>query len=252
MNEHIWQEILKEGERLNLPVDDKRGILREFLQTKILGYLYDERKTEKLQFMGGTALRLVYGLPRFSEDLDFDNLGLDSKELETIIKQVSKKMEKEGLKNEVIFKKTNKRAIFVFKDLLFDLKISGHKEEKLKINFDYIFKRKPILYQVFFLSRFDVNQRIVVNAPQTILAEKMQALLSRKRVIPRDIFDIAWLLTKNFLPAQKKDKILVKKMLGRVNKVKVGQIKKELKPFLFHEEDLKLLAYFPDLIRKLL
>jgi len=59
MNRIIWQEILEEAERLNLPLKNKRGILREFLQTKILGYLYEEKNAGQLQFMGGTALRIV-------------------------------------------------------------------------------------------------------------------------------------------------------------------------------------------------
>lgn len=259
MNPQTWQEILKEAERLNLPAENKRGILREFLQTKILGYLYDQKKTERLQFMGGTALRIVYGSLRFSEDLDFDNFSLRKEELKRIVDQISQKLENEGIKNGVVWKRTGKRAIFVFKDILFELEISVHKTERLKINFDYHQKKGRIPYQVFFLSRFDVNQRIIVNTPQAILAEKIQALLSRKRVIPRDIFDIAWLLSKNFLPEEivlkklglERDRGLTEKLIQRAGQVKRSQLSKELTPFLFNQENLKLLGFFPDLVKKI-
>lgn len=259
MNHYHWQTILQEAVRLNLPTENSRSILREFLQTKILAYLYEQRETEKLQFMGGTALRIVYGSPRFSEDLDFDNLGLAHNDLKRIADQISRKLANEGIKNKVIWKQTGKRAVFIFEALLFELGISGHQAEKLKINFDYYQKRGKIPSQVFFLSRFDVNQRILVNTPPSILAEKIQALLLRKRVIPRDIFDIAWLLSKNFLPDKavlkkfglKQNQALINKLISQAEKTKKAQLEKELMPFLFNQESLKLLDFFPDLVKKI-
>jgi len=259
MNEQAWQEVLKEAKRLSLPAENKRAILREFLQTKILGYFYEQKGAEKLHFMGGTALRIVYGAPRFSEDLDFDNFSLKTNDLKKIINQVSEKLEKEGILNSVSWKGAGKRAAFSFEKILFSLKISGHKFEKLKINFDHNKKKGKFPYQVFFLSRLGVNQRIVVNTPEVILAEKIKALFGRKRVIPRDVFDIAWLLSKNFLPDRgvlksfglKQDEDLVRKLVKRAGQIKKNQLAKELVPFLFVKKDLKLLDFFPDLVKKL-
>jgi len=259
MNLQTWKEILEEAKRLKLPLENKRGVLREALQTKILGHLYEQKKVEKLQFMGGTALRIIYGAPRFSEDLDFDNFGLNIKDLKKIIKQISRRLENEGIKNTVSWKNADKRAVFAFKKILFDLKISGHKQEKLKINFDQSKKTGKVPHQVFFLSRFDVNERIIVNTPEAILSEKIQALLTRKRVIPRDIFDIAWLLSKNFIPDKavlkrfglKQDDKLIKRLLLRTKKLKKGQLTRELSPFLFDQDKLKLLDHFPKLIEKI-
>jgi len=47
------------------------NIVREYFQHVFLGELYKLSNAEKLLFKGGTALRIVYGSPRFSEDLDF-------------------------------------------------------------------------------------------------------------------------------------------------------------------------------------
>ena len=48
-----------------------RNILREYLQARILEGLQRVGAMSALAFQGGTALRFLYGLPRYSEDLDF-------------------------------------------------------------------------------------------------------------------------------------------------------------------------------------
>lgn len=52
-----------------------RNLLKEAVQDDILNFAYNNRIYQKLIFTGGTCLRKVYGLPRLSEDLDFDFLG---------------------------------------------------------------------------------------------------------------------------------------------------------------------------------
>jgi len=47
------------------------NVLREYFQHLFLDTLYREPETKNLLFKGGTALRIIYGSPRFSEDLDF-------------------------------------------------------------------------------------------------------------------------------------------------------------------------------------
>lgn len=49
----------------------ERNVAREYIQHLFLSSLYKLPESEKLLFKGGTALRLVYESPRFSEDLDF-------------------------------------------------------------------------------------------------------------------------------------------------------------------------------------
>jgi hypothetical protein len=47
------------------------NILREYLQALVLRSLHESEAFRCLAFVGGTALRFLYQLPRFSEDLDF-------------------------------------------------------------------------------------------------------------------------------------------------------------------------------------
>ena len=50
---------------------EKLNILREYLQAFVMRSLHESEAFACLSFVGGTALRFVYDLPRFSEDLDF-------------------------------------------------------------------------------------------------------------------------------------------------------------------------------------
>jgi len=57
----------------------RKDILREILQQSALLGLARQRFFEHAAFYGGTALRVLYGLDRFSEDLDFSLLKPDHK-----------------------------------------------------------------------------------------------------------------------------------------------------------------------------
>jgi predicted nucleotidyltransferase component of viral defense system len=64
------EQVIAEGLSKKLKIDSTQ-IVREFWETIILKGLFESLEGKTLIFKGGTALRLVYGSPRFSEDLDF-------------------------------------------------------------------------------------------------------------------------------------------------------------------------------------
>lgn len=57
-----------------------RYMLKEYLQLLILDYLATTPYISKVAFIGGTNLRLIQGIDRFSEDLDFDCKDLSEEE----------------------------------------------------------------------------------------------------------------------------------------------------------------------------
>ena len=70
--------IAKMLERYDLStVHSSYDALREILQEIILLGLYDAGFFKHAAFYGGTALRILHNLPRFSEDLDFSLLDLN-------------------------------------------------------------------------------------------------------------------------------------------------------------------------------
>jgi len=109
----------------------KRRILREYFQYKILDLIYQSKHSDKLAFLGGTALKIIYGNPRFSEDLDFNNLKITPEEFNSLTQSVKKGLEKEGYKTETrnVFKGAC-RSYFRILNVLSELNLSEHKDEK--------------------------------------------------------------------------------------------------------------------------
>lgn len=64
------ERIIAENKARDLKIDVTQ-VVREFWEVVLLKGLFDSPEGKYLIFKGGTALRLVYGSPRFSEDLDF-------------------------------------------------------------------------------------------------------------------------------------------------------------------------------------
>ena len=74
MNEAIMAMIRRTDPKT---LGDHDRVLREIMQQICLLGLWRARFFEHAAFYGGTALRLLYGLDRFSEDLDFSLLNPD-------------------------------------------------------------------------------------------------------------------------------------------------------------------------------
>ena len=68
MNEAVMRMLARYERRR---VEDDVKALREILQEIALLGLWRSRFFERAAFYGGTALRILYGLDRYSEDLDF-------------------------------------------------------------------------------------------------------------------------------------------------------------------------------------
>lgn len=76
----------------------KESILKEYLQCKILYIIFESKCANKLSFLGGTALRILYNNARFSEDLDFDSFGIDLDEFTNLGEIIKENLEEKGLK----------------------------------------------------------------------------------------------------------------------------------------------------------
>ena len=70
-----------------------RNKLKELLQIYVINYIYtDLRYNKNLIFTGGTCLKIIYDLPRLSEDLDFDYLNdIDTTQLIDEVEEYFKK-----------------------------------------------------------------------------------------------------------------------------------------------------------------
>ena len=79
----------------------EKGILREYLQYKILQGIFESKLASRVAFMGGTALRIIYGNNRFSEDIDLENFGISWAEFEDMVEAVRWFLSLEGFEVEL-------------------------------------------------------------------------------------------------------------------------------------------------------
>ena len=205
---------------------DRFTVIREYLQLVFLSYLYQEREAGKIFFKGGTALRLLFDSPRFSEDLDFSTVYPD----EGIIKLLRKlegKIARElpGLKIDPLYvgkEGIRFRVRFDLSDFKYPLNIrlDFHRVDKIRDKqVSTLTTPFPIMIfpQVFHLSM------------EMILAEKLAALETRCK--GRDIFDVWFLIAKDVtaFPDTKYDK---DKIIKRVKSFSQRQLDKDLGKFL--------------------
>lgn len=236
----------------------KRSMLREYLQYKILELIFSSDYAEKLSFLGGTALRIVHGNTRFSEDIDFDNFDLSIADFENISQFIKKGLELEGYQVEIrnIYKGAYHCHIKLPR-LLFDNNLSGLEEEKILIQMDTMpqnFKYKPEIYK---LDKFDVFTDIFTTPKSILLSQKFYATSDRKTPKGRDFFDIAFLLrdTKpnyQFLKAKmniENAKELQKVMLKFCKELDFEALGKDVSRFLINPKEIDRVLSFPDFIK---
>ena len=169
---------------------DKFTVLREYLQIVFMNQLYVSLQRGDLVFKGGTAIRLMYGSARFSEDLDF-NCGLKKTEAEGLIKNAV----------EVIKKKTPGVYFKELKTLQgYSAKIYLNTEISpmpLTVKLDFSFRERSLdVVQKTIPSELPVSSYslVAVMSEAEILAEKVRTVFQRKK--GRDLYDIWYLLNK--------------------------------------------------------
>lgn len=253
-----FSQVLKFAQEYGLPNEKKRGILREYLQAFFLTKLYRNRLAAKLIFVGGTSLRLLRNLPRFSEDLDFDNLGLSNQQITDLVNEVVKAIRKENIELEIKSTIRGKKTYFELKfpQILFELKITTNPKEKLMIKVDYAdfwLGQKP---ERIMLNRYGFLEMVSVLPLGQALTEKLAAYVFRKETQGRDIYDVVWLFSQGARPDQefiKKNHLagLVNQAADKWQKLKNKSIlSRRLAPFLFDAGEARKLELFGEVIKK--
>lgn len=256
-----FDQILEFAKSYGLPATKKRGILREYLQVKILDLIYQQKISSQLCFVGGTCLRLLYGLDRFSEDLDFDTVGFRQSQIRTMMANVYQRLVKENLTIDFYQNFTPKRAYweFRFPNLLYELNLSHQKQEKLTIKFDFEAFWRGQKRKVVLLNRYGFLVNVVTIPLDQILVQKLFAYTKRKQTLPRDVYDIVWLtaqeakLDKNFLKKNKLPKNLIAQAETKFKREgkKLKGLKLKLRPFLIDEKRTARLNLFPNILKTL-
>jgi len=239
----------------------KKNLLREYLQYVILDIIYSYKHGSRLVFMGGTAIHMIHGNRRFSEDLDFDNRGLSKEDFEDLSENIFRKLELYGYSVEIQNRYEGAFHCFVkFPGIFYQHGISGHYQEKLTIQIDSEPQNVDYKTERVILNKFDIFMKINTVPPDILLAQKILAVLYRPRSMGRDFYDVIFLFSKadpnyNFLrekmKLKEKDDIkeIKKKLLLKCEKINFKKLAKDVKPFLFYPSEAEKIKLFPDFIR---
>jgi predicted nucleotidyltransferase component of viral defense system len=223
------------------------NIVKEYFQYKLLDHIYSSKFGEKLSFMGGTCIRIIYGSDRFSEDLDFDNFGMSFDEFVQMTAMLKSKFEQEGIIVESRAISSGAfRCYYKIPEVLKSLELSGFEEQKLLIKIDTAYQKYQFRPDVKIINKFGIFQEIIVNPAKIILSQKICALLLRPRLIVRDIYDIVTLygFTKpdyEYLEKVLKIKTisgLKSRIIKRLEGANLDKLSDELKNFVTSESKL--------------
>jgi predicted nucleotidyltransferase component of viral defense system len=231
----------------------ERAIVREYLQYKILQAIFESTQASKLSFLGGTALRIVHGNSRFSEDIDLDNFSLSWEAFGELIQKVKLFLELEGFLVETsMVAKDAFHCDLKFPELLYKQGLSPHQQEKILIQLDTIAQGYIYTPEVKILNKFDVFTEIRATPLNVLLSQKIFTAVNRKRPKGRDFYDITFLLSKTkpdfgFIKQKMgiaSPDILREKLLFEIEDFEFDALAEDVAPFLITKEQVKRVVKF--------
>ncbi len=176
----------------------KLNLMREYLQAYALSVMHNEGIFRSTAFLGGTALRFLYDIPRFSEDLDFSSAGRTQVDFSALIKKIVLEFKSAGYDVSAVYndKKTVNSAFIKFSGLMFEAGITPLKSQKFSIKIeidnnppDEAVTEVKIVNKYFPISFLSYDIK-------SLFAGKLHAILSRRYAKGRDYFDLGWYLAK--------------------------------------------------------
>lgn len=181
----------------------KACVTREYLQARILQSLQEDGVFMHWVFLGGTALRFLFSIPRYSEDLDFSTVEpAEHVGFRKALRRVQATFEAEGYTLGIKLKeqKTVLSAFIRFSGLLYELDLSPHLSQTLSIKIELDTNPPAGAMTESTLIRRHVTLNLHHHDKASLLAGKLHALLCRPWVKGRDLYDIIWFLTDRSWP----------------------------------------------------
>ena len=235
-----------------------RYMLKEYLQLQILDHLSTTSYINKISFIGGTNLRIVQGIDRFSEDLDFDCKDLSEEEFMAMTDSVVNYLRNSNIDVETRDKPNPRLTAFrrnlYFPQMLFNLGLTGHRDERLLLKIET--QNQSVAYQpiVVNINKMGFFFSIQVPPLDVLCAMKFSAILSRQK--GRDFYDTIFLLSKtnpnmDFLHAKtgiSTMKELKNAMKNRLLEIDLNEKKRDFVHLLFNESNAERILKFGEII----
>lgn len=252
-------EVLKQQFTPAMPAGEKLNRTREFLQVMALKNLSDRNVFENIAFVGGTALRILYDIRRFSEDLDFSLVsakGYDFKEINSGLVRYFKLNNLE-VEAKPKVENTVHSTFLKFPSVLKELGL-GAEAQKLSIKLE-VDSNPPKGWK---LADTTLNKTYIFSVRHfdlpSMLATKIHACFFRKYTKGRDFYDLVWYmgrkvspnieLLNNAIRQTEGKKMGITKatlkdfMLGRLDKVDFTAAVKDVQRFIVDESELRVIT----------
>lgn len=243
----------------DMSIEEKNNRVRELLQIIMLKIMYDKDFFNSLAFVGGTALRILFDMKRFSEDLDFSLVNKKRYEFSEIHSALISGLKLYGLDVEAKPRQeTNVHsAMFKFPGLLKSLGISNLESQKISVKLE-IDSNPP---KGGHISNTLVNKVYIFNAVHfdlpSMFATKLHACFYRKFTKGRDFYDFIWYIAKKIKPnygllnnaviqteghnPDVNEHNLKRYLLDNIGKIDFNLVKKDVERFLEDKSELKML-----------
>ena len=257
------EALTAEAKQRGMPSGKMRGVLREYLQVLLLKELYKLPDGKKLHFTGGTYLRLVHQIKRFSEDLDFNAQRMKTTDFEDLLKSLQRALKKEGLGVKLDFRHWDNilAGDFIFPD------IEGHygvvspyrRKEGIVIKLEANRPKWKIKTESLVVTGFGNMFPVVCADKGALFADKIDALMKKNRA--RHLFDIMFMLSQNYpvdlnvLTTLGIKQPPLEVILKKVESFSIQELKRQaeqLRPFLFEESEADLIVHAQEVIPQLI
>jgi hypothetical protein len=184
-------------------ISRKRDLTREYLQARMLQALQEHGVFRSWIFVGGTALRFLFRLPRYSEDLDFSLSGAkDELDFAGVMAGVQRDLAGEGyaVDAKTTADKTVASAFVRFRGLLYEVGLSPHDDEVLSVKVELDTNPPQGAGTSTTVTRRHVTLNLFHHDKASLFAGKLHAVLTRKYTKGRDLYDLLWYLADRTWP----------------------------------------------------
>ena len=226
----------------------------------IYDYLATTQYLSKLAFIGGTNLRLIKGIDRFSEDLDFDCKDLSEQDFVDMTDKVIAFLKNSGLTVETRDKANDKLTAFrrniFFPEFLFELGLTGHREERFLLKIEAQNQGVPYQTEMRHVQRCGFFFSLPVPPDSVLLSMKLSALLARAK--GRDFYDCMFLMQQTkpsyeFLKERvgiSNTEDLKKAITDKLSAVDLNVKKRDFEHLLFDTHSADKILLFPEFVEE--
>lgn len=181
---------------------ERTNVARQYLQREILAVLAGDAAFRSLAFVGGTCLRFLHGLKRYSEDLDFNVESGEGYEPDRWLEDIRLSLVHQGFTANASWRE--RRAVDFgwvrVPEILHELGIAGTQSQQLSIKIEV--DRNPPTGARCETTALTVPRLIAIRHHDmpSLMAGKLNAVLSRPYAKGRDWYDLIWYLARKVAP----------------------------------------------------